>query len=96
MKNLVGIMLRVFGLVVYFGLAFAFFFRWITGSGDPLVPLVAIILISGFSAILTVVMKLTEAVTALTETTNAEVELLISMSQTNSLAGKIKQREGLN
>jgi hypothetical protein len=96
MKGVIGFVLRAFGIFVYLVLIVDFVVRIVTGYADPLVPVVAFILISGFSALFALVGKLTEAVSALVTATNEEVGLLLSMSDATDLIGRVPQKDHLN
>lgn len=96
MKNVIGMALRAFGILVYLGLFVVFVVRLVTGSGDPITPLLAIIMLSGFSALFALVAKQTEAVSALVKATNDEIDLLVGMSRLGSLSGSIPQNDRLN
>lgn len=91
----VKVLSRAAGILVYLGLAAIFLMRLITGNGDALVPLIGLLLISGFSALFTLITSLTSAVKDLVTATSSEIELLLNVSQTSSL-GKIAQNDRLN
>lgn len=95
-NKIIPLAARVFGFIVYLSLVTLSIVRLVTGNGDWIVPLVGIILISGFATLFGLVINMTQAVKTLVETTNEEIGLLLNLSSANSLAGHIQQRDDLN
>ena len=96
MSKVINVFAKTLGILVYVGLAAALVVRLVTGEGDPLVPLIGFILVSGLSALMSLVNSMTTAVGELVKATNTEVELLFNWSQANSILGTVPQKDSLN